>query len=174
MSAFERAHRFVAAHEGGFTANPADPGNWTGRVVGRGVLKGTNWGISAGAYPDLDIRSLTREEAHAIYKRDYWDRLRCDDLPPPLALLVYDCGVNAGIGRAARLLQTAAGTKVDGVIGPKTLEAVARKPLADMLAEFQAQRLLFMASLPTWATFCKGWARRLCALPYQAVQMGVE
>ncbi len=174
MSAFEKAHRFVSAHEGRFTAHPKDPGNWTGGRVGVGVLKGTNWGISAASYPHLDIRNLTREAAHAIYKRDYWDKVKGDELPPPLALLAYDACVNNGPARAARWLQEAAGVKADGVIGPKTLAAVRAKDGAALCAEFMAKRTHFMACLPTWGTFGLGWSRRLAMLPFQALQMGNE
>ena len=58
--AFERAFAVVLGHEGGYTADPADPGNWTGGAPGRGECRGTNWGISAASYPYLPIRALTR------------------------------------------------------------------------------------------------------------------
>jgi lysozyme family protein len=60
------------------------------------------------------------------------------------------------------------------VIGQRTLDAVGRiaaRPggIADLCAEFLAQRLLFMTALPTWKTFGLGWARRLCRLPYEGI-----
>jgi lysozyme family protein len=62
----------------------------------------------------------------------------------------------------------------DGVIGPQTLamiDQIAARPdgIAALSAEFLAQRLAFMATLPTWRVFGLGWARRLCRLPYQAL-----
>ena len=173
MSNFDRAFTVVVGEEGGFTTNPADPGNWTGGACGRGACKGTRFGISAAAYPQLDIESLTAEAAAGIYRRDYWDRVRGDDLPGPLALLVFDAAVNAGVGRAVRWLQAAVGVEVDGEIGPATLLAVKGGRGAQVMAEFQAQRLLFMTGLPTWRSFGRGWARRLCRLPYDAMAMGV-
>jgi lysozyme family protein len=175
MTAFEHAFAVVVGHEGGYDATQADPGNWTGGAVGQGTLGGTKFGISAAAYPTLDIANLTPEQAQAIYKRDYWDHVRGDDLPPPLALLVFDAAVNNGVARAARWLQAAAGTTADGEIGPGTLAAldaaVAKTGGAPLCAEFMAQRLSFMASLPTWKVFGLGWARRLCALPYESLTM---
>lgn len=176
MSApFDAAFEFVIGHEGGYCCETADPGNWTGGAVGAGALKGTKFGISAGAYPDTDIAALTLADAKAIYRRDYWDRIQGDVLAPPLALLVFDAAVNNGTGRAIRWLQTAAGTSPDGVLGPATRAAIAAHAAhsggAALLSEFQAQRLTFMAGLPTWRTFGLGWARRLCALPYQAITM---
>jgi lysozyme family protein len=53
--------------EGGFTLNPKDSGNWTGGKIGVGELKGSNFGISAAAYPKLDIKNLTREKVRPLY-----------------------------------------------------------------------------------------------------------
>ena len=172
MSAFEQAFTIIVGHEGGFSINPRDPGNWTGGAVGRGQCRGTNWGVSAASYPQLDIKGLTLDGARTVYRRDFWDRVRGDELPPPLALLVFDAAVNSGVSRAVRWLQGAAGTEPDGVLGPLTLAAARAGPSLDVMAEFQAQRLAFMAALPTWRTFGLGWARRLCRLPYQAIGMG--
>ncbi len=171
---FSKAFRFVVGEEGGFTELAADPGNWTGGQCGVGRCLGTKFGISAASYPAIDIRQLTIAEAQAIYRRDFWDRVRGDELPPPLALLVFDAAVNNGVGRAIRWLQVAVGTVPDGVVGEVTLSAVRVRSGegAALLTEFQAQRMAFMAGLPTWRTFGLGWARRLCRLPYEAVKMG--
>jgi len=168
---FEHAFRVVIGEEGGYTADPADPGNWTGGAPGRGECRGTCWGISAAAYPALDIAGLGLPGARAIYRRDYWDRVRGGDLPPALALLVFDAAVNNGVGRAVRWLQAAAGVAADGALGPATLAAVRARPGPALCAEVQAQRLVFMAALPTWPHFGLGWARRLCRLPFEAVGM---
>ena len=173
MDAFTAAFAVVVGEEGGFGADPTDPGNWTGGAVGSGRLAGTKFGISAAAWPDLDIAQLTLAAAQAIYRRDYWDRVRGDDLPPAVALLVFDAAVNNGTERAARWLQAALGVAEDGAIGPATLAAVtARADDGGALAsEFLAQRLVFMAALPTWRAFGLGWARRLCGLPFKAMAL---
>lgn len=155
MAAFEQAFTQIIGNEGGFTNNRSDPGNWTGSCPGQGECRGTKFGISARAYPDLDIANLTLDDAHAIYRRDYWDKLKADELPGPLALLAFDAAVNNGLNRARQWL------------------ILARKQSsgAEICAEFQAQRLIFMASLPTWKTFGLGWSRRLCRLPYESLTM---
>lgn len=174
MNSFEQAFKVVVGHEGGYTANPADPGNWTGGRCGVGACHGTNWGISAAAYPQLDIASLTVEQAQDIYRRDYWDKAACGKLPASLALLVFDATVNNGVGRAVRWLQAALRVPQDGVVGPGTLRAVEAQSGNGfrLCAEFQSNRLIFMAGLATWRTFGDGWARRLCELPFEAFQMG--
>ena len=93
MEPFQRALAFVLNAEGGekITDDPRD----------RGGL--TRWGISQTAYPKLDIRSLTRAQAEQIYRTDYWLLGCCDGLPPPLALMHFDCAVNMGIATANTL-----------------------------------------------------------------------
>lgn len=175
MTAFEQSFAFVVGHEGGYDTTYDDPGNWTTHIIGVGELHGTKYGISAAAYPDEDIANLSLQRAQELYRRDYWDQIAGEHLPPPLALLVFDAAVNAGVGRAARWLQAAVGAATDGRIGPRTLEAVramvATKGGASVCSEFLAFRMNFMACLPTWRVFGLGWARRLAALPYEAMAM---
>ena len=173
---FRQAFSIVVGEEGGFTDVQSDPGNWTGGQCGSGRCAGTKYGVSAAAYPTLDIKGLSIEAARQIYRRDYWDRIGGDALPPPLALLVFDAAVNNGAGRAARWLQAATGATQDGVIGSATVAAVSARAGdgAALMAEFQAQRMTFMAGLPTWRTFGLGWARRLCRLPYDAMTIRGE
>ena len=71
------------------------------------------------------MKDLTVEDVAPIYRKNYWDRMKCDDLPTGLDLCVFDFGVNAGTGRSAKYLQRMIGTTVDGGIGPNTLRAVA-------------------------------------------------
>lgn len=160
-TAFERAFAIVVGAEGGYVNNPADPGGET------------RFGVSKRSYPDVDIVNLTLAQAQAIYKRDFWDPIRGDDLPPTLALLALDAAINSGPSRAARWLQAAVGVAQDGKIGPATLAAVhAHKGHgADVQAEFMAQRMNFMANLATWRSFGLGWSRRLARLPYLTASM---
>lgn len=98
----------------------------------------TKYGISKRAHPDVDIKSLTLEGAQAIYQREYWEPLGCDAMPWSAALLVFDCGVNEGLS-VARLLHASYGDPV----------------------QFQAERALRYAHDVTFATFGRGWLRRL-------------
>lgn len=174
MSNFDRMFALVSGHEGNFTGNPDDPGNWTGGAIGIGRCLGTKFGISAAAYPNIDIPNLTLEEAKALYRHDYWDRIAGERLPPSLALLVFDAAINNGTTRAVSWLQEIAHVRCDGVVGPETLAAVDRLAvgpdgIAGLCSEYLARRLVFMASLSAWKTFGLGWARRLFKLPFEIV-----
>ncbi|MGG5810954.1 glycoside hydrolase family 108 protein [Falsiroseomonas sp. CW058] len=175
---FDRAFERLIGHEGGYTDNPKDPGNWTGRRVGVGELKGTKYGISAGSYPQIDIKGLTLAGAKDIYRRDYWGALRCDDLPPPIAYMTFDAGVNCGVGRSARWLQGAIGVAVDGSIGPRTIaaakEAEGRQGgLTAIAVEFLSQRLMHHIMVADWASFGLGWARRLFRIPFEMMEIAL-
>lgn len=123
---FEKAIEFVLDEEGGFTDDPDDDGNWTGGKKGKGILKGTKFGISAAAYPDEDIKNMSRQTAVYLYKRDYWDKIKADYLPSLINLHVFDFAVNAGIVPAVKNLQKLSRTKQDGKVGPLTIDAAAK------------------------------------------------
>ena len=112
MDNFARCFAFTLGAEGGYTDDSADPGNWTGGEVGHGLLRGTKLGISAAAYPQLDIANLTEAMAEEIYRRDFWAPLQGDALPLPVALVAFDAAVNAGRRRAITWLQQAAGLEL--------------------------------------------------------------
>lgn len=158
---FETTFDRLIGHEGGWSDDPRDPGNWTGGRPNVGQLRGTKFGIAANTYPDVDIKRLTIDEARAIYRRDWWDKIHADELPGAVAFQVWDFAVNAGMSRAVISLQRAVGVADDGKIGPRTLAAVAAMSVTDVLSRFNAERLEFYASLSTWATYGKGWARRV-------------
>lgn len=139
----------ILGHEGGYVHHPSDPGCET------------HWGISKRFYPDLDIRNLTRDQAVCLYRRDYWAKLRAQDLPPVVGFTVLDCAVNHGRGQAARWLQRAIGVADDGIIGPVTLAAARSADPNDTVLRMNAERLRFYARLSTFNDFGRGWTRRV-------------
>lgn len=151
----------LLSHEGGYTNDRRDPGNWTGGKVGVGDLKGTKFGIAANTYPKLDIKGLTRDQAVSIYRRDFWDRARCDRLPSAVAFQLLDGAVNSGIAQASRWLQRAAGVADDGMIGPASLAAIKAADPNDLVYRFNAERIEFMTRLKNWNVHGAGWMRRL-------------
>ena len=131
--------------------NPSDPGGET------------NWGISKRSYPDVDIASLTRDQAKQIYRSDFWNKGSFELLPFALAFQGFDIAVNSGTTEAVKLLQQAAGVVIDGDLGPQTLTALTTQSLPALLMLLAAARLDFWRSLPTWEAFGNGWAGRASA-----------
>lgn len=139
----------ILSHEGNYVFHKDDPGGET------------KWGISKRSYPHLNIKSLTRDEAIEIYRKDFWEQVRGLSLPNVLAYQVLDSAVNSGMGNTRRFLQRAAGVADDGIIGPITASRIRTIDPNDLTYNFLAERLEFMTKLSTWPAFGKGWARRI-------------
>ena len=157
----------ILHHEGGYVNHPKDPGGET------------NLGVTKRVYEDFggtkDMKDLTREDVEPIYKKNYWDRVKGDHLPAGLDLCVFDFGVNAGTGRAAKYLQTLIGTVADGGIGPNTLKTldsyIQKNGVENTIKSYQTDRQKFYESLDTFATFGKGWTRRVDETTEMALAM---
>lgn len=160
---FDEAFELLLGHEGGLSMDPRDRGNWTSGMVGSGTLAGTKYGVSAAAYPGEDIKGLTIERAKAIYLRDYWAAAGCDAVPDGIRFDLFDMAVNSGPKAAARALQEAVGETQDGIIGPRTLQALGSMPAARLVARFNAVRLRRATDMATWDLYGRGWARRIAA-----------
>ncbi|MFA6204442.1 MAG: glycosyl hydrolase 108 family protein [Gallionella sp.] len=148
---FLRAIDRVLGHEGGYVNNPKDPGGET------------NWGISKRSYPSVSIKELTRNQAIAIYHRDFWIPAHCEDLSDGAGYQLLDSAVNSGIAQSIRFVQRAVGVADDGIYGPMTRAASQKMSESDFILRFLAERLDFMTRLKAWETFGRGWARRIAA-----------
>jgi len=123
-------------HEGGYSNDPRDAGGET------------RYGISKRAYPKLDIKNLTKREAIEIYRKDYWDAMKCDSLPEQIRLMVFDCAVNQGVGASSKIL--------------KLVDLKGEMKIA--LKEFAEKRLNRYARLETFSVFGAGWTKRLISI----------
>ena len=159
---FDKAFDRLIGHEGKYTNNPKDDGNWTGGKQGRGLLKGTKYGISAKSYPHLDIVNLSIAQAKTIYREDFWDVI--GEAHESIKFQVFDAAVNHGRGNAIRLLQRAVGSAEDGVWGPRSQAALNQmqdmRGHNDVLFRFLAFRFKFWASLARFDEFGRGWTDR--------------
>ena len=158
MIDFDTAFERLIGHEGAFSNDPKDPGNWTGGKVGTGQLKGTKYGIAANTYGHLDIEHLTLEQAKGIYRSDFWDILEVAH--PAIKFQLFDAAVNHGRGNAVRLLQRAVGVADDGAWGKVSQAALEQIDCNDVLLRFLAHRFKFWASLQAFDFYGRGWVRR--------------
>lgn len=154
--------------EGGEVDDSRDPGGHTNMGItqrtlnrARKVLQGLPASVS----------DLTRHDCARIYEALFWRTVRGDDLPLPLALLVFDCSVNQGEGDARKFLQQALGVAVDGVLGPKTIAAAQASGLP-AIEEMAARRMHdYMLLDRLDDTFGLGWSRRLVRILSEAVRL---
>lgn len=146
---FDEAFERLIGHEGGYVNHPDDPGGET------------KFGISRRAYPGEDIAGMTLERAKLLYRRDYWGPAGCDAWPDLVKFEVFDMAVNLGVGQAVRILQRAAGTTPDGVIGIQTTMRVQSARPDWLLRRVQGMRLKFYTGLKTFGAFGAGWVNRV-------------
>lgn len=168
---FDASLKVVLIHEGGFVNHPRDPGGATNL----GVTKAT-WGAWKGKKVSIDdMKKLTQKDVTPLYKKNYWDKVKGDQLPSGLDLVVFDFGVNAGPSRAVRYLQLVVGAKDDGIIGPNTLKAVdayiKRTSVKQAVLDYSAMREKYYKSLKTFSTFGRGWLRRVEEVKNTAIKM---
>jgi lysozyme family protein len=154
---FEESLAHVLKHEGGYVDHPKDPGGATNLGCTKKVWE--EW-VGHEVTKD-DIKALTIADVSPLYKAQYWDKCRGDDLPRGVDFAVFDLAINSGVGRASKLLQRAVGVAADGAIGPATLAAVADANPRELATKICELRLAFLQALPTWETFGKGWGRRV-------------
>ncbi|MDZ7918526.1 glycoside hydrolase family 108 protein [Rhodoferax sp.] len=155
---FDQAFDRLINHEGGYSDDPKDPGNWTGGKCGAGVLKGTKYGIAANTYGHLDIKNLTLEQAKAIYREDFWDI--AGQAHPAVKFQLFDAAVNHGHANAIRILQRAVKVADDGAWGKVSQAALDAMDYQDVLLRFLGHRLKFWASLQKFDTYGRGWTNR--------------
>ena len=156
MANFNDAIVKTLAKEGGakFTDVPNDKGG------------ATKYGISQAAYPNLDIRNLTEQQARDIYKRDYWDRVRGDDITSQLiAENMFDTAVNMGVRTTSRLVQNMLDIDpADGIIGSASLGVINQQTENEFMANFTLVKIGYYASIcnkdRTQSKFLLGWVNR--------------
>lgn len=154
---FKNALREVLVHEGGWADHPKDPGGATMK----GVTLMTYRRHFGPEKSKDDLRSISEAELEQIYAIGYWDKCKCNSLPMGVDYAVFDAAVNSGPRRAAKWLQAAVGANQDGSIGANTLSKVDTFESITVSDNICDQRLTFLRSLSTWATFGRGWERRV-------------
>ena len=143
-------------HEGGFVNHPKDPGGMTNLGVTKKVYDAWIGREST----EAEMRALTPEDVAPIYKKNYWDKVRGDDLPSGVDWCAFDWAVNSGSGRPAKAIQRCVGATQDGAIGPKTLALVFDQDVERIIDYVYDRRQSFYESLPACKTFGRGWTRR--------------
>ena len=164
---WDEALKHILKYEGGYVNHKDDPGGRTNLGVTQRVWE--EW--TGKPATEEDMRGLTPAMVSPLYKKRYWDAVRGDDLPSGVDLCVFDCAVNAGVGRASKFLQQAVGVTADGQIGPMTVAATTAKPAEEVIDAFCNLRETHYKSLSTFATFGKGWMNRLGAVEAESKHM---
>jgi len=152
---------YSLANEGGYVNNPLDKGGET------------NFGITittarAAGYTGA-MRDMTREQAIAIYQRNYWDANSLDEIDSQAsATAIFDMSLD-GMGNAAPVIQSALASlgwdgDQDGHWGPDTRAGVNQFPASDFLQALSEASSQFyqniVANNPSQSVFLQGWLNR--------------
>ncbi len=172
MADFSKAFELMMAHEGGYVNDPDDPGGETYKGVARKIhSKWNGWtnvdmlkrqtGFPANLDKDLELQSAISD----FYRITFWDRMKGDQISDQeVASSIFDFGVNAGMGTSASLAQLVIGAKTDGVIGPKSIEALNSFSPEHFLSAFTVAKIARYISIvkkrPTSRKYFYGWICR--------------
>ena len=158
MDNFPACLAFTLSQEGGYSDDPNDSGG------------ATNLGITLGEYAlwtrradvtKVDMQVLTVATVTPIYRASYWQANQCQAMPAGVALMVFDHGVNRGVGNAARALQQALGVDADMHIGPQTLLALrGADNIRALVNQMHALQLAQYQALTKWPDYGRGWGAR--------------
>ena len=155
---FDSAFDLLITHEGGFSNRPLsdDPGGATMYGVTEKVARANGY---TGAMQDFTLAM-----AKDIYRRQYWDACKCDQMPEAVRYPLFDAAVNSGAGQSIKWLQASAGVKADGIIGQMTLTSVAVADADRLVKQMLGRRLAFLTGLPNWQANARGWSRRVASI----------
>ncbi len=153
MANFDESIEITLKHEGGYVNDPSDNGGET------------NFGISSRAYPNIDIKNLTEDKAKTIYKQDYWDKLKADEIESQnVASALFDTAVNMGVRTASKMIQSCVDTQTDGFVGAKSLKAINATNEELLLLRFKLAKIARYAYItekrPANKKYLLGWINR--------------
>lgn len=164
---FDKCFALIIQDEGGYVNDPRDPGGRTNLGVTQ-----RNWETYLNrSVTETEMRKLTPSDVKTFYKVMYWDKLKGNQLPAGVDYAAFDLAVNSGVSRAARYLQQIAGVTQDGMIGPKSLDAIAACDPAQTVDALCDMRMDFLRRLPTFETYGKGWSRRVAEVSVKSGEM---
>lgn len=164
---FDNALKRVLEHEGGFVNHPRDPGGATNK----GITIATFRRFVNRKGTVADLKRLTTAQAGKVYRAQYWNKVKGDELPDGVDHAVFDYAVNSGPSRSAKYLQRVVGVTQDGQIGSATIAACRRMSSHKIIARLCADRMAFLKRLKTWDAFGKGWGRRVNRVESAAIAM---
>ena len=162
---FKECLDLVLKSEGGWVNNPKDPGGETNLGVTKAI-----WEEWVG-HPVESLKNLTKDQVAPLYEQKYWRPCYGEVLPRGLDFIVFSMGVNAGPGRAVKLLQSSIGCVPDGVIGPRTRGLIRDSDITTLVAKFSKARREYYRSLKTFPIFGKGWLTRVDREESEALNM---
>jgi lysozyme family protein len=168
MADFEKAINKIQKFEGGYSTDKNDAGNYYPQTL-KGTFIGSNMGITPTAYKEFfgvvptvsQMKSLTKEQAKAIYKKNYWDKIGGDKINnQSIAEILFDSAVNQGVPTAIKGIKKVLGI---GDSSPSmdndTIRKINFSPQKKLFEDFKQWRIEAYAS--TKKPYVQAWIDRV-------------
>jgi lysozyme family protein len=167
MANYKTLIPFILQWEGGFVDDPDD----TGGATNKGVTIATFKKVYGATSTVEQLKKITDEQWTNIFKKEYWDRWRGDDIvSQSIANIVVDwvwLSGTYGITLVQRLLSVVQ----DGVVGPKTITALNAQDAKKLFDNIKTIRVQYINDIikktPKKEKYRKGWMNRLNALTFE-------
>lgn len=158
----------VLGIEGGVSNVAGDHGGLTNAGVTQRTYDA--WRASH-SLPLQPVTMISATEVQQLYWEDYWGAAQCDRFPAPVDAIVFDMAVNSGPKQALMTLQGTMNIAKDGVIGPKTMGAIASYQPLTLADQYLDARERFYYDIcardPSQQKFLSGWVNRVNTLGKQ-------
>lgn len=167
---FEMAFERLREPEGGYTDGTNQVRDEpTNMGIKQSTLDEYNRAFPEKNFPE-NVRDLERNQAHDIYKDQYWDNTEIKNIENDrVRNAVFDMNVMGGAGKVVqRALNSYADTtlRVDGVIGSQTRNALNNIPndaVSEFMETLKNERMEYLQGTRNWTTAQDGWTRRTMA-----------
>jgi len=170
LANWDKSFDYLIDSEGGFVNDPNDPGGMTNLGITKKV-----WEAWIGHEVDeAAMRALTHDDVKPLYKKEYWDAVRADELPSGIDYLCFDFAVNSGVNRAIVILQQSIDVIVDGHLGPITISKVNKiyqENPENLIEKYSDNKETFYKSLKNFPIYGKGWLNRVDLVEHRAKMM---
>jgi len=153
--------------EDGFRSDPKDMDS----ASNKGILLQTFRAFYGEEMTKHDLATIEADQIVHIYRRAYWDKCRCDDLPGGVDCAIFDAAVSHGPSQAAKWLQESIFVDMDGIIGPVTIRKARNFHPEIAIHRVSMYRLRYLQTLSMWADIGAKWAERVVDVEYHALDM---
>ena len=161
---------FILQWEGGFVNDPLDLGGATNKGVTIGAFTEYKKRKGLKAPTVQDLKNISDEDWHAVFKGLYWDRWKADDIKNQAVANILVDWVWASGAHGIKIPQRLLGVTVDGIVGPKTLAAVNARNPRELFDMIKIARFDFIEDIckkrPANNKFKRGWMNRINDIAY--------
>ena len=165
---------FILSKEGGYSNDKDDKGGPTKHGITLATWRKVGYDKNGdGVINKEDIKLLTEYDFHRVFKRNYWDACKADQIKDQsVANLLVDFAYNSGVARVSKFIQKIVGVTADGTIGSKTINAINNYPRGQrqLFSTLKQRRINYLNGIvianPTQKKFYNGWMNRVNAIGY--------